>query len=616
MPVPVPLPFTIGMCLPQECTVEDIQTLVEMIPDLSIEINPLTNANPISCQPYMDPPYHWTAIAMILVCCIIAALVVLSTLADLLISLWRNGTIQRYLSPATKYSTRSTDSVLSDETPLLGTVTKPKRFDSMEWVQAFSLYKTIPTIFSTKQTSAAIRCVNGIRVLSILWVILCHTYVWISYTTGADNIRDYVDSFRRFSMQPVINGYFSVDSFFFLSGLLVAYLTLRQMKRKNGRFPALMYYLHRYLRLTPVYAFVLFFTWFLSMHLANGPHYNAQWIGGHSWENCDKYWWTNLLYINNLYPWKGGEECIGWTWYLANDMQFYVISPLIIIPMYFLFPVGLIIACVLLLISFISTAVISGVFDFQASQFAAFAYGYSPPNNITESYQDLLYGKPWHRIQPYLVGLVLGYLFYKQIKIPYNRFFRLASYLVLWCLAIVYGMATVYGLYDIWHDHIPILAENIIYNTFSRFTWGVALGLLVFICHNGYGGPINSFLSMSIWIPLSRLSYNAYLIHPVVMTVIFGSMRNPVHYDDIEMATYAVAISVISFGAAFVLAVFVEFPFGNLEMAFFKLFGVGTRESTRADTEAKNTRTQVDAEANVSSYSANSDGKHHNEDIA
>ena len=194
MPIPVPIPFTISMCLPQECSRTDISTLVKMIPGLAIEPNPLVPDDPVSCQPYMDPPYHWTAIAMIFVCCLIAGMVVFSSLADLCIQLWRDGTIPRYLRFAHKSRTVSE---VSDKTPLLGdSVSKRKRFDLLEWVQAFSLYKTIPTIFSTKQTSAAIKCVNGIRVLSILWVILCHTYVWVSYTTGADNIRAFVDGLK------------------------------------------------------------------------------------------------------------------------------------------------------------------------------------------------------------------------------------------------------------------------------------------------------------------------------------------------------------------------------------------------------------------------------------
>ena len=527
---------------------------------------------------------------MIFVCIIIGSVVAVSTIVDLLLRLWKENKIQLFIGMIPDVSTNNGDeNSTSDQKPLLpkpvATPKKAKKCNPTDWIQAFSLYKTIPTVLSTKQTSAAITCLNGIRVISMFWVILGHVHLVVSLI-GVDNSLDIKDVMGRFSFQAVNNAYVSVDSFFLLSGVLLAYLTLRQMKRRNGRFPFVMFYVHRYLRLTPVYAFVLFFTWFLIMHLAGGPSFTAYYVGGPNWNNCEKYWWTNLLYINNFYPWKLSEECLNWSWYLANDMQFFIISPLIIIPMYFLFPLGAAIAGIFLFVSFLVTAVLTGVFDLQPNSLAVLAYNYTAPN-VTADSQDLLYIKPYHRIQPYLVGLVLGYLLYKRVRIPFNRFFKLGSYLFMWGLAIIFCTSTLYGLYGTWHGHVPSLVENIFYNTFSRFTWAVGLALLVFICHNGYGGWVNTFLSMKIWTPLSRLTFNAYLVHPVVVIVVFGSARKAVHYMDVNMAVYAIACVAISFGVAFIVAVCVEFPFGNLEMAFFKIFGVGNRESTRTDTEAK-----------------------------
>lgn len=591
---PLPLVFSVGMCLPQQCNVTDVNALVYLIPDLYVPPPSVLMPNPILCQSYKNPPYDAKAIIMIFACCVIVCIVLLSTLADLCIQLWRDGTIHRYLLLRSR---PKADSNVSDESLLLRpSVDKkqPTKFDPVEWVQAFSLYKNLGTIFSTKQTSAAITCLNGIRVLSILWVIVCHNFVWIFQYTGSDNVLDlFQNMVKRFSFQAISNGFFSVDSFFFLSGLLVSYLTLRQMKRRNGKFPFVMYYVHRYLRLTPVYAFVLFLVWTLMAQLGNGPRYSPAAVP--QVENCENYWWTNFLYINNLYPWELGKECIGWSWYLANDMQFFVISPLVIIPMYMFFPLGLAIAMGLLFVSFLSTGVIAGVFDMQANTFAFLAYQYQAPVNQTANSNDLLYTKPWHRIQPYLVGLVLGYVLYKKIRVPFNRYVQLCVYLVMWGVAIVLGMSTVYGLYGTWNGHVPSLAENVVYFMFSRFSFGVALALLVFICHNGYGGWVNSFLSMTMWLPLSRLAFNAYLIHPVVLTVVYGYLRNPLHLTEVELSVYAVGVSVISFAAAFLMTVFVEFPFGNLETAFFKLFGVGVRESTRAQTEVKESTPQKDA---------------------
>lgn len=44
---------------------------------------------------------------------------------------------------------------------------------------------------------------------------------------------------------------------------------------------------------------------------------------------CDKFWWRNLLYINNLYPQR--EMCMVWTWYMANDTQFYVVGIILLL---------------------------------------------------------------------------------------------------------------------------------------------------------------------------------------------------------------------------------------------------------------------------------------------
>ncbi len=51
-------------------------------------------------------------------------------------------------------------------------------------------------------------------------------------------------------------------------------------------------------RLTPVYMFCLLFFAKLTRFLGDGP----LWYAMQEETPCDKYWWTNLLYINNFYP--------------------------------------------------------------------------------------------------------------------------------------------------------------------------------------------------------------------------------------------------------------------------------------------------------------------------
>ena len=67
--------------------------------------------------------------------------------------------------------------------------------------------------------------------------------------------------------------------------------------------------------------------------LPEGPNVEVLTAG---YENCKKNWWTDLLYINNLNPWKMlTEPCVGQSWYLANDMQMFIVAPLFIVALFY-----------------------------------------------------------------------------------------------------------------------------------------------------------------------------------------------------------------------------------------------------------------------------------------
>ena len=100
--------------------------------------------------------------------------------------------------------------------------------------------------------------------------------------------------------------------------------------------------------------------------------------------------------------------------------------------------------------------------------------------------------------------------------------------------------------------------------------WAAAVAYVVWACHNRLGGLVNEFLSWRMWIPLSRLSYNAYLVHFIVLIYFFNSQEIPIHYQDTAMVFNFISITVVSYAAAFLLAVSVEFPISNLEKLVFK----------------------------------------------
>ena len=123
---------------------------------------------------------------------------------------------------------------------------------------SFSLYKTIPAIMTTHQPASAIASINGVRVISMLWIILGHTYVMQQqFSTLANNVKLIEAVPKRFLFQIVDNYHIAMDSFFVLSGLLLSYLSIKGLECHQGKFPFISFYVHRLLRLLPGYYFIL-----------------------------------------------------------------------------------------------------------------------------------------------------------------------------------------------------------------------------------------------------------------------------------------------------------------------------------------------------------------------
>lgn len=97
----------------------------------------------------------------------------------------------------------------------------------------------------------------------------------------------------NWGFQIIGNATVSVDTFFVMSGLLVSFLLLKELERNKGRFNVGLFYLHRYLRLTPVFALIIGFIATLMVYLGTGPNwYTVQQFS----DGCRNDWWRRLLY--------------------------------------------------------------------------------------------------------------------------------------------------------------------------------------------------------------------------------------------------------------------------------------------------------------------------------
>ena len=111
------------------------------------------------------------------------------------------------------------------------------------------------------------------------------------------------------------------------------------------------------------------------------------------------------------------------------------------------------------------------------------------------------------------------------------------------------------------------------------------MALVDFTCHNGYGWFSNPFLSLKIWTPLARRTFSAYLVHPILLIVVYDQLQTSMHYTDITVATYAVAFVDLSYGVAALIYLLVEFLLGFVETLVFKCFGSKGRNNHQKSTK-------------------------------
>lgn len=93
----------------------------------------------------------------------------------------------------------------------------------------------------------------------------------------------------------------------FYRGLLVTYTTLMKLGKSKGKMNWLMFYFHRYWRLTPALLGAMALWISLGTHLA-GQGSMIEIFYGYVEDYCKQHWWTYPLYINNLYPFPGNNN--------------------------------------------------------------------------------------------------------------------------------------------------------------------------------------------------------------------------------------------------------------------------------------------------------------------
>ncbi|XP_032424958.1 O-acyltransferase like protein isoform X1 [Xiphophorus hellerii] len=538
--------YFVGICVPDSCGVDDVKQLVQCD---RLQLNQKSLLSPL-------PPIltnqssrelimtHCMAdsvaldasdIACMCVCCVMLAIPLVATLFTALrrseLSSKVNPTIE--LSHSNFYGTLKTNGLSSKEMNG-GTLEENGRIGPAgqclsrscvsSCFQALSLQTTSMGVLSTASPS---RCenytsLNGIRVLSLLWIICGHS----AQFPVINNLDNYKTWRKAVESSPVyvftISGpiFLAVDTFLLLGGLLSARSLLSSIDKAEDNLSLGLvanYLFKRIKRIQPLHLFTVCLTISIISLVRWGPY----WFPFvEMLMDCKAYWWANLLLVSNLLPVH--EICIPWTWYLSLDFQCYATTPLLVYIYRLKRSVFAVVVGGLLVSTTVASAAITARLHLPVFQ----------PSTITsENYVLHYYVKPYTRYGPFLIGILTGiYLTRKKDQLLKERWQAALGWFCCFSL-----MVLLIGLAYFLKETPPYPSvAHALYQGLHRPVWALTVSWIILACEEGCGGFIKTFLSFGFWVPLSNISFACYLIHPIFIILYNGMQETPIHYTDIN----------------------------------------------------------------------------------
>ncbi|XP_014204831.1 nose resistant to fluoxetine protein 6-like [Copidosoma floridanum] len=462
---------------------------------------------------------------------------------------------------------------------------------------AFSVYTNGKKLLSTKRSSNCIECLDGIRFISICWVIFGHTFFLEAVGVKMDRSQ-MLKMHVEWSSMLVLNSNIVTDAFFLLSGILLAYTSLAKTgKESKSSFNVFHLYLGRYIRLTPAYAIVVGFYATLFEKLGSGPRWSI-WIGTDK-NNCRANWWTNLLYVNNYV--NVANSCMSQSWYLSVDMQLLWLSPIFLYPMLKLssglfFKIATSIG--------ITVSVLLPFFITYFMRLTGTMLYYKDLKDLQDVYLQI-YTRVYTRAGPYIIGLAFGYMLYK------NRGYKMKIHplivVVGWLTAIISGSLAIVGPRCMYFDDHPYdRLEASFYAGFHRHVFVVAICWIIFASVNGYAGVINSLLSWRFWVPLAKLTYSAYLTHYIVLLYNIAIVRTSSDFTTFGTVHSFCGNLFLTMIMSLILSSCFEIPFTTLGVILLGSLRGTTRDSGKFNGSKKSIGTSSEDIINSNSTSVES----------
>ncbi|KAL4708192.1 hypothetical protein ACJJTC_005334 [Scirpophaga incertulas] len=415
----------------------------------------------------------------------------------------------------------------------------------------FSIYTNTRRLLTFNASPGALECMDGIRAISMFWVIIGHSFsTTISYPI--QNIIEALEWVPLFSSLWITAAPLSVDTFFLLTGILIVYTVIGKINRGVFVRNIPLFYINRLLRMFPLLAAMVLIQASIINHVSDGPY----WINiAGSTENCRKNWWATLIHIQNYYDYS--RMCLGQTWYLSVDTQLYILSPIILVCLFGSPLVAWLALSITVILSLVPVTVYSYTYNFPGSLVQ--------PSRLGEigEYMKKYYINTLTRSPPFFIGLAFGYLLhqYKGKKVVMRRPLVIGC----WIISFLLLAFCFFSIYPVMQSTWDMQQFDNFLNAYVRSIWALSIGWVIFACVHGYGGLINWFLSLQVWKLPARLSYAMYLVHMAIMYVANSSWTTPQYFTEANTVYRFMADVSITIIASFVLCILIDAPFSTIQ---------------------------------------------------
>ncbi|KAJ8922574.1 hypothetical protein NQ315_007604 [Exocentrus adspersus] len=463
--------YRLAMCRPDGCSASDFNYMLQSLVTLDIP----APFQEIMCQTAeANKPFTASDIAVLTIFAVVIFLMTVSTAYD---------TYLHYNELKSSHPLLLAFSVLSNGRKLLHI---SKHSTSKEHIETFF----------------------GLRVISMMWIVAGHGFVgWQNVSvSNRDVVNNWLD--QRYALY-ITTSPLAVDTFFYMSGFLLAFQYLKSKSKPVMKqvlsIPHM--YIHRYLRLTPAVLMIYLTVISFFKHMGSGPLWPSQESLAKS---CREHWWAFFLYIQNYYNYK--DLCITQTWYLSADMQMFILSPLILIPLSIILKrkSGFAISMSELLVLNLFCTFMPMLLKFHIRDY----------DNEYDTHSRLI---------NYFIGMMLGVFMREKIDKPFlyivKEQHRYLINILMWTFILLGLLATIVCYQEVlmWHDY----DSTVLLDSLKRPAWCIGLSWITYSCYHGYGGFVNWILCRPIFQILGRLTYCIYLVHGSVIIYYILCTRVP-----------------------------------------------------------------------------------------